>query len=139
MTKKTTVKKAKNKKRAAAVMPKPSGIPASITKITSTDGPVVTVTIPPKNETCPESLPLVQDINLQIREADGAVYARVTKLCQNKRLVIVSPFNKEFRSGRMTIPARGAGKKLAVLGRKLWVIPVRDGVYQCAGLSKRYG
>lgn len=144
-------KKAKKteKKKAVAVMPKPSGIgppkPAETSLYTMAvpvdeAKPGDKILTPPEPsdkdiQSPPDDPP---DDELRVRE-DGAVYARVTKLCQNKRIVIVSPFNKAFRSGRMTIPSRGAGNKLGQRGRKLWVKPVGPGAYECAGVAKRYG
>ena len=150
---KKTEKKTK-KKKAVVAMPKPSGIEAvKPAGIKAAEPGLYTMAAPadqatPGDKILPPSEPSDKntqsspddplDDELRVRE-DGAVYARVTKLCQNKRIVIVSPFNKDFRSGRMTIPSRGAGNKLGQRGRKLWVKPVGPGAYECAGVAKRYG
>jgi len=63
-------------------------------------------------------------------DSKAGMLATVVKLPKNSRLVIVKPLDGKFRNGRMVLPRGRLKKKLAVLGRRLRVRFVEEGLYE---------
>jgi len=88
-----------------------------------------------------------EEDNRVVRNEDE-LYARVVRLTNNPRYVIVCPYVDGFGSGRMVLPRRGKGRKVfekdghgkliektkpsafSKMGKKLWVKYVSEGLYE---------